>query len=62
MEPVPEWKLWFNRRGKLKGVAIVFRCSDYGLEMQPNGLSEADRIEWCKKLCERLNQKPRNIQ
>ena len=49
------WKLWFNRRGRLKGIAIVYPASDYGLELQPNGLSEQDRISYCESLCDTLN-------
>jgi hypothetical protein len=29
---------------------------DYGLELKPNGLSDADRREWCKRLCDVLNE------
>jgi hypothetical protein len=36
--------------------SVVYRASDYGLKLQPNGLSEADRIAWCQKLCDTLNR------
>ncbi len=51
-----QWNLWFNRRGRLKGIAIVYYAADYGLEMQPNGLTETDRIAWCRGLCAVLNK------
>jgi hypothetical protein len=50
-----KWALWFSSRGKIRGVAIVYRASDYGLELKPNGLSESDRIAWCEDLCLVLN-------
>ena len=50
-----EWTLWHNSRGRLEGVAIVYRCADYGLKLMPNGLSEADRLQWCEDLCLVLN-------
>lgn len=56
MNAPSNWRLWFNRRGRLKGIAIVFVASDYGLELQPNGLIEADRIDYCKRLCDTLNK------
>lgn len=39
----------------VKGVAIVHQASDYALEMQPNGLIERERVEWCERLCNVLN-------
>jgi hypothetical protein len=51
----PFWVVWKNRRGKAKGVAIVFPASDYALELQPNGLSEADRLIACERLAKQLN-------
>jgi hypothetical protein len=52
----PFWVVWKNRRGKAKGVAIVFRASDYALELQPNGLSEDDRLAACERLAKQLNE------
>lgn len=40
----------------VKGVAIVHVASDYALEFQPNGLGERDRVEWCERLCQVLNE------
>lgn len=56
MDPKPAWQLWFNRRGKLKGIAIVHRCSDYALELHECLTQEGDRIEYAKKLCKVLNE------
>lgn len=56
MEPTPTWQPWHNRRGKVQGVAIVYRCSDIGLEMKPNGLIEADRQFLCEEIAAALNQ------
>lgn len=56
MQPNTHWCLWFSKRGNLEGIAIVHRASDYGLKLQPNGLSEADRIAWCQQLCDTLNR------
>jgi hypothetical protein len=40
----------------VKGVAIVHQASDYALEFQLNGLGERDRVEWCERLCNVLNE------
>lgn len=50
------WQLWFNRLGRLMGVAIVHPASDYALELRPNGLTEEDRILYCEQLCDTLNK------
>lgn len=60
MDPVPRWNLWFNRLGKVKGVAIVFRASDYALEFKCPYLTEDDRVAYCKDLAEALNTLPRS--
>lgn len=51
-----DWQLWLNRNERVVGVAVVFQAGDYGLELKPNGLSDADRREWCKRLCDVLNE------
>jgi hypothetical protein len=47
--------VWKSRRGRAKGVAIVFPASDYAFEMKPNGLSEADRLIACERMAKQLN-------
>jgi hypothetical protein len=46
----------------VKGVAIVHQASDYALEMQPNGLNERERVEWCERLASVLNDARRRGQ
>lgn len=50
----PKWQVWRNRRGRVKGVAIVHRCSDYGLELH-SSLAESERLAYCEELCRKLN-------
>ena len=59
MDPIPRWQVWYGRGGKVKGVCIVFRCSDYGLEFC-SALSNADAEAACKDLCHVLNTAPRH--
>lgn len=57
MDPIPTWKPYHNRRGKVKGVAIVFRASDIGLELKDSGLwQEGDRQALCEEIAEALNK------
>ena len=46
----------FGHRSRTAQMGYV--ASDYALEMVPDGLSEDDRIEWCKDLCALLNREP----
>lgn len=48
--------MWRNRRGKAKGVAIVFRASDIGLELHSALAQEGDRAALCQELCDKLNR------
>ena len=51
------WKLWFNRRGKVLGIAIVHPASDQALRLEPNdGLAETDRIVLCEYFRDTLNK------
>lgn len=58
MDPTPTWQIWRNRLGRVKGVAIVYRASDYGLEIK-SCLSNESNEEWCKNLCDILNEAAR---
>jgi len=51
----PIWKVWRGRREKVKGVAIVFRASDIGLELLSDLVDEHDRAELCAEICAVLN-------
>jgi hypothetical protein len=55
------WKVWRDRYMKVKGVAVVHRASDVGLELHTIGLTdEVTREELCVDLMEYLNDtKPR---
>lgn len=55
MDAPSQWKVWFNRLGKVKGVAIVFRASDYALEFHCPYMTEADRVTACERLAKQLN-------
>lgn len=50
------WKVWRNRRGKVKGIAIVFPASDIGLELHSDLVDETDRADLAKELCDQLNE------
>lgn len=54
MEPSPSWNVWRNRRGRVMGVAIVFRASAIGLEIK-TAMSNSSNEEACEKLCAVLN-------
>lgn len=56
MDPSSNWRVWRNRLGKAKGVAIVFRASDIGLELHSALSQEADRAALCQELCDKLNR------
>lgn len=49
-----KWQVWRNRRGRVKGVAIVLPASDYGLELHTS-LAPEHHEEFCKELCAALN-------
>ena len=50
------WKVWRDRHLKVKGVAIVHRASDIGLQLHTIGLTdEVAREEMCIELMELLN-------
>jgi hypothetical protein len=52
-----KWQLWISPKDDdtVMGVAIVHRASDYGLRMEQNGMDNANRREWCDRLCKVLN-------
>ena len=50
------WRVWRNRRGKVKGLAIVFRASDIGLELRSDLVGETARAELAQELCDKLNR------
>lgn len=50
-----KWHLWINRRGHVKGIAIVHQCSDYALELHTS-LTEPNRREFLEDLCRKLNE------
>ena len=54
-EAQSKWTVWFNRLGRVKGVGIVFRASDYQLEFRCPYMTEADRVAACERLAEQLN-------
>lgn len=49
------WKPWYSRIGKLKGIAVVHQASDCGLELHTDLMPE-HRLEYCERLCEKLNR------
>lgn len=55
MDPIPSWQVWRNRRGRIMGVAIVFRASDIGLEIK-TAMSNSDNESLCEDLCVVLNE------
>lgn len=55
-EPTPHWRTYRNRLGKTKGVAIVFRCSDIGLELKSCLWQEQARVELCNEIADALNR------
>jgi hypothetical protein len=59
MDPIPRWHVWRNRLGRVKGVCIVFRAADYGLELH-SALSNEDAAAACEDLCKVLNTAPRS--
>jgi hypothetical protein len=50
------WDVWRDRRGKAKGIAIVFVASDIGLELHSALAVEGDREQLCRDLCKKLNK------
>lgn len=64
--PANKWMPYFEGGDDtpriVKGVAIVHQASDYALEMQPNGLDERSRVEWCERLASVLNDARRRGQ
>lgn len=50
------WKVWYSRRGKVKGLAIVFQAADIGLELRSDLWQESDREHLCQELCDKLNK------
>lgn len=58
MYPTATWQVWRNRLGRVKGVAIVYRASDYALEIKAP-LTNADKEAWCENLCAILNDAAR---
>ena len=52
------WQVWRSTKGKVMGICIIHRCSDHGfkLTMQPDGLTEEDRLDFCEDVCRKLNQ------
>lgn len=51
-----KWTVWRNRRGKVKGIAIVFRAADIGLELHSDLADEGDREDLCREMCDQLNE------
>lgn len=56
-----EWRPYYYERSRkgvrrVKGVAIVYRCADIGLELKSALGDEWSREDLCKELCAALNQ------
>lgn len=60
MSRIPFWQVWKNRRGRVKGVCIVFQAADFGLELHSDFSQEGDRLAFCEDLCKVLNEAPRS--